>query len=229
MTAVDWIILFVILIYMINGFRRGFFGTLLNMFGSLAALILALMCADHFKVEVGSRIAPHLKESVSASMPELSASTPASELWDSISGFMQNILSSQNVSLDVLEESQDPQEVMLDAVTLCVAQALAYVMIFLVTFIVLLIALHWVAAALDLFARLPIIHSCNALLGGVLGIVCGLILCTVALWAIKFVAPAAYSDAGLLSPSVMENSAIAGKLVGWNDGVSLFDTIPEQQ
>ena len=66
----------------------------------------------------------------------------------------------------------------------------------------------------------------GALLGGALGLVCGLVLCTVVLWAVKLVAPAAYSDAGLLSPSVMENSAIAGKLVGWNDGVSLFESNP---
>ena len=42
MTAVDWIILLVILLYTLNGFHRGFIGTIFNLFGSLAALIAAL-------------------------------------------------------------------------------------------------------------------------------------------------------------------------------------------
>ena len=161
-------------------------------------------------------------------MPTLSTSvsTSASELWNSISGYLQNILSSQHVSLEVLQAAEDPRDTMLSAIALCVGEALAYVMIFLVSFIVLLVLIHWAASAFDIFTRLPVIHSCNALLGGALGLVCGLVLCTVVLWAVKLVAPAAYSDAGLLSPSVMENSAIAGKLVGWNDGVSLFESNP---
>ncbi len=226
MTAVDWIVLLVILLYTINGFHRGFVGTIFNLFGSLAALILALVCAGHLHTQVGAKIAPYLKESVSASMPTLStsASTSASELWNSISSYLQNILSSQHVSLEVLQAAEDPRDTMLNAITLCVGEALAYVMIFLVSFIVLLILIHWAASALDLFTRLPVIHSCNALLGGLLGLACGLVLCTVVLWAVKLVAPAAYSDAGILSPSVMEHSAIAGKLVGWNDGVSLFES-----
>lgn len=228
MTAVDWIILLVILLYTLNGFHRGFIGTIFNLFGSLAALIAALACASHFRVQVGAKIAPYLKESVSASMPTLSTSvsTSASELWNSISGYLQNILSSQHVSLEVLQAAEDPRDTMLSAIALCVGEALAYVMIFLVSFIVLLVLIHWAASAFDIFTRLPVIHSCNALLGGALGLVCGLVLCTVVLWAVKLVAPAAYSDAGLLSPSVMENSAIAGKLVGWNDGVSLFESNP---
>ena len=193
-----------------------------------AALIAALACASHFRVQVGAKIAPYLKESVSASMPTLSTSvsTSASELWNSISGYLQNILSSQHVSLEVLQAAEDPRDTMLSAIALCVGEALAYVMIFLVSFIVLLVLIHWAASVFDIFTRLPVIHSCNALLGGALGLVCGLVLCTVVLWAVKLVAPAAYSDAGLLSPSVMENSAIAGKLVGWNDGVSLFESNP---
>ena len=127
---------------------------------------------------------------------------------------------------EVLLAAEDPRDTMLSAFALCVGEALAYVMIFLVSFIVLLVLIHWAASVFDIFTRLPVIHSCNALLGGALGLVCGLVLCTVVLWAVKLVAPAAYSDAGLLSPSVMENSAIAGKLVGWIDVVSRFVSIP---
>ena len=109
MTAVDWIILLVILLYTLNGFHRGFIGTIFNLFGSLAALIAALACASHFRVQVGAKIAPYLKESVSASMPTLSTSvsTSASELWNSISGYLQNILSSQHVSLEVLQAAEE--------------------------------------------------------------------------------------------------------------------------
>lgn len=71
MTAVDWIILLVILLYTLNGFHRGFIGTIFNLFGSLAALIAALAAPATSCVQVGAKIAPYLKESVSCHHPTL--------------------------------------------------------------------------------------------------------------------------------------------------------------
>ena len=105
---------------------------------------------------------------------------------------------------------------------------MAYIVIFFIAFIVLRIAIHLVVGMLDLIASLPVIHSFNALLGGLVGLITGVLLCTIVLWAIKLVVPSAYSDAGILSTAVMSESAIASKLVGWNDGVSLFEAVPVQ-
>ena len=102
---------------------------------------------------------------------------------------------------------------------------MAYIVIFFIAFIVLRIAIHLVVGMLDLIASLPVIHSFNALLGGLVGLITGVLLCTIVLWTLKLFAPAVYSDYGMLPPSEMHQSVIAGKLVGWNDGVSLFESV----
>ena len=82
-----------------------------------------------------------------------------------------------------------------------------------------------IAGFLNLITYLPILSSFNSLLGGLLGAAFALVLCTVVLWTLKLFAPAVYSDYGMLPPSEMHQSVIAGKLVGWNDGVSLFESV----
>lgn len=229
MTTVDWMILLVIVIYVIVGFRKGFIATIASAFGTLAALLVALIAASQLKGPVGAMFAPFLASSVNQHVPQLQEYTgSANDLWNSISGYLQVILTDHGISPEILEASEDPAETLLDAIARSVGEAMAYIVIFFIVFIVLRIAIHLVAGMLDLIASLPVIHSFNALLGGLVGLITGVVLCTIVLWAIKLVVPSAYSDAGLLSPAVMSESAIASRLVGWNDGVSLFETVPVQ-
>ncbi|MCD8355620.1 MAG: CvpA family protein [Clostridia bacterium] len=225
MTTVDWIILLVIIVYVIAGIRKGFIATIASALGSIVALVGALIAASQLKAPVGTFLAPHLTQSVSEHIPELNTySGSANDLWNSISGYLQSILTAHGISLD--ESSEDPANILLNAISQAVGESMAYIVIFFVAFIVLRALIHMVVSVLDLIAGLPVISSFNALLGGVVGLITGLLLCTIVLWAIKLVVPSAYSDAGMLSPSVMSNSTIASKLVGWNDGVSLFENVP---
>ncbi|MDO4174811.1 MAG: CvpA family protein [Eubacteriales bacterium] len=226
MTTVDWIILLVIVIYAILGFRKGFVATVVSALGSLAALVLALLAASRLKEPVGALIAPHLTEPVQESFHLDTLATSADALWNSMSGYLQNILSDHGVTAESLEASNDPATALLGGITATVGESLAYVLVFILAFILLRIAIHYLLILLNVITRLPVIHSANALLGGALGVVTGLALCTIVLWAMKLVVPSTYSDAGILSPSVMSRSTIASTLVGWNDGVSLFETAP---
>ena len=229
MTTVDWIILLVIVIYVIAGFRKGFIATIASALGTLAALIVALFAASTLKEPVGAMFAPFVTGSVNRHVPQLQEySGSVNDLWNSISGYLQVILNDHGISPETLESSEDPAGTLLDAITRSVGESMAYIVIFFIAFIVLRIAIHLVVGMLDLIASLPVIHSFNALLGGLVGLITGVLLCTIVLWAIKLVVPSAYSDAGILSPAVMSESAIASKLVGWNDGVSLFEAVPVQ-
>ena len=229
MTTVDWMILLVIVIYVIAGFRKGFIATIASALGTLAALIVALFAASTLKEPVGAMFAPFLTGSVNRHVPQLQEySGSVNDLWNSISGYLQVILNDHGISPETLESSEDPAGTLLDAITRSVGESMAYIVIFFIVFIVLRIAIHLVVGMLDLIASLPVIHSFNALLGGLVGLITGVLLCTIVLWAIKLVVPSAYSDAGILSPAVMSESAIASKLVGWNDGVSLFEAVPVQ-
>lgn len=229
MTTVDWMILLVIVIYVIAGFRKGFIATIASALGTLAALIVALFAASTLKEPVGAMFAPFVTGSVNRHVPQLQEySGSVNDLWNSISGYLQVILNDHGISPETLESSEDPAGTLLDAIVRSVGESMAYIVIFFIAFIVLRIAIHLVVGMLDLIASLPVIHSFNALLGGLVGLITGVLLCTIVLWAIKLVVPSAYSDAGILSPAVMSESAIASKLVGWNDGVSLFEAVPVQ-
>lgn len=229
MTTVDWMILLVIVIYVIAGFRKGFIATIASALGTLAALVVALFAASTLKEPVGAMFAPFVTGSVNRHVPQLQEySGSVNDLWNSISGYLQVILNDHGISPETLESSEDPAGTLLDAITRSVGESMAYIVIFFIAFIVLRIAIHLVVGMLDLIASLPVIHSFNALLGGLVGLITGVLLCTIVLWAIKLVVPSAYSDAGILSPAVMSESAIASKLVGWNDGVSLFEAVPVQ-
>ena len=229
MTTVDWMILLVIVIYVIAGFRKGFIATIASALGTLAALVVALFAASTLKEPVGAMFAPFLTGSVNRHVPQLQEySGSVNDLWNSISGYLQVILNDHGISPETLESSEDPAGTLLDAIVRSVGESMAYIVIFFIAFIVLRIAIHLVVGMLDLIASLPVIHSFNALLGGLVGLITGVLLCTLVLWAIKLVVPSAYSDAGILSPAVMSESAIASKLVGWNDGVSLFEAVPVQ-
>lgn len=229
MTTVDWMIVLVIVIYVIAGLRKGFIATIASALGTLAALVLALFAASRLKGAVGAMFAPLLTDSVNQNVPQLQEySGSVSDLWDSISGYLQVILNDYGISPEVLENSANPADTLADAISQSIGESLAYIVIFFIAFFVLRIVIHWIVGMLDLIASLPVIHSFNALLGGVVGLITGLILCTIVLWAIKLVVPSAYSDAGILSPDVMSQSVIASKLVGWNDGVSLFEAAAVQ-
>ena len=229
MTTVDWMILLVIVICVIAGFRKGFIATIASALGTLAALVVALFAASTLKEPVGAMFAPFLTGSVNRHVPQLQEySGSVNDLWNSISGYLQVILNDHGISPETLESSEDPAGTLLDAIVRSVGESMAYIVIFFIAFIVLRIAIHLVVGMLDLIASLPVIHSFNALLGGLVGLITGVLLCTIVLWAIKLVVPSAYSDAGILSPAVMSESAIASKLVGWNDGVSLFEAVPVQ-
>ncbi len=225
MTTVDWIIVIVIAIYALLGLRRGFVATVAYTFGSLISLFGALYAASRLKEPVGALIAPHMTQRVSDAIPGLDGAVESvSDTWESISGYLQNILTSSGVSLDAIETSDDPYTALTAAISQSVGEAIAYIVVFIVAFFLIKLLIHVIVSALGILTHLPVLHSCNALFGGLLGGVTGLVLCTCVLWALKLFVPAMYSDVGMLSPSVMEETAIARHLVGWNDGVSLFES-----
>ncbi len=221
MNTVDWIILIAIALYALFGWRRGFLATVVYTIGSLVSFWGAASIASRLKGTVGAWIAPHLSEPIAQSFAQQET---ASGMWDSVSGYSQNILEQGGLTLGVLETSQNPQQQLANAIASCVGDAIAYLIVFLCAFVLIKCIVRVVASALGIFTHLPILHTFDALLGGLLGAATGLVLCTCVLWVLKLTVPAMYSDYGALSPAEMEKSAIARHLVGWNDdGLSLFE------
>ena len=229
MTTIDWIILLIIALYALFGLSRGFVATIADTFGTLFSLVAAFTAASQLKQPVGMKLAPYMEGSIAETMPGLgSAVQSIDETWSQISGYLQGILTSHGISLDVLKLNEDPQKALSSALSQSVGETVAYLLVFIAVFAAARVLIHILASALGIVARLPVIHSFNAVLGGLTGAVTGLLLCTSVLWALKLFVPAVYSDVGLLPPSEMQNSSIARYLVGWNDGVSLFESTPAE-
>lgn len=220
MTIVDWIIVGVIVFYALLGVRRGFVATIVYSVGALASLAASVYAASRLCTPVSRLFLPITNSIAVGAVPYASEIT---QTWNNLSDYLQGVLSKAGITPDILQQEADPGQALQDAVSNSLAQCIAFFLLLIGIYIVLRIALGWLVRVLNLITHLPILHSCNALLGGALGAATGLVLCTCVLWALKLFAPAVYSDVGMLPPSVMQRSAIAGTLVGWNDGVSLFE------
>ncbi len=71
-------------------------------------------------------------------------------------------------------------------VAAAIAQSAAYLILFLAGFVVILILWKVVSRALDLVARLPVLHFLNKTLGGAFGLLQGCLILFIAAWAIQF-------------------------------------------
>lgn len=227
MTTVDLIILAVILIYLLIGLRRGFVLMVAHCVSGILSYIVASSAASRLAEPVSEAIlVPHLSKTIADSMlaSDGEAATSA-DLWNSQSEYLRGLLMKSGMTEDTLALAENPIAHLSEAIASAVGRAIAYVVLFFLIFLLCSIAIHLLANVLNLVAHLPILGSFNSLLGGLLGAVFGLILCTIVLWTLKLLVPAVYSDYGFLPPSEMHRSVIAGTLVGWNDGVSLFELV----
>jgi uncharacterized membrane protein required for colicin V production len=225
MITIDWIILAVILIYFLIGLRRGFVRMVVHCIGGIFSYFVASSVASRFADSLSNAIlVPYLSKTIESSILASNGETATSaEVWDAQSEYLRSLLIKGGMSEDTLALAANPVSTLSEAIAATVGHAIAYVILFLLVFFLCSLAISLIANVLNLVAYLPILHSFNSLLGGLLGAVFGLVLCTIILWTLKLLAPAVYSDYGILPPSEMSQSAIASTLVGWNDGVSLFE------
>lgn len=226
MATVDLIFLAIILTYTIAGLVRGFVSTFLHTVASVFSFCAAIFAARLLTPWLSSHLLALSPPEQLTQSADFSAQTPQA-LWDSMSGYLQTILTDTGITLETLEQSENPVQTLREILQNNLAQSI----VFLVTAIVLFILFSALCGIgirlLNMVVHLPVLHTCNTLLGGITGALTGVILCTCVLWALKTFVPAIYSDGGLLSPSVMQETQIARYLSGWNGGFSLYETEPQ--
>ena len=226
MTTIDLIILAVVVIYLLIGLRRGFVMMVVNCIGGILSYIVAAALASRLADTVSNLfLVPPLRRTIAKSILEADGETAtAAQMWDSQSEYLRGLLMKTGMTEEKLAVMDNPAEHLASAIAEPVGHAISYAVLFVLIFLLCSAAIHLIAGVLNLVTYLPILSSFNSLLGGLLGAAFALVLCTVVLWTLKLFAPAVYSDYGMLPPSEMHQSVIAGKLIGWNDGVSLFES-----
>lgn len=191
----DAVILAVLLFFFLRGRSKGLILALCGLAAIFVALIGARMAADTFAPKVADMLQPHfstvIEEQLGNGLEEkLDDLLDAGEPGDNI---LANILTSLGFYDEVSQAIRDTvsgeaaQTVTDVAVALArtVAEVVSSVLVFVVAFLLITAAWFLLSHALDLAARLPIIHGLNRLLGGLFGLLQGMLLLFLIAWVLR--------------------------------------------
>lgn len=211
----DVLLVAVLLFFTLRGAKKGFVLTLCSLVAVLVAIIGANILADMLTPKVAEAIQPKLETVIEESLTEALRNTeftaPGGDVATSaeevpLAGVLEvlreNELYKQFLSgiEDALNEGAAATAASAASrVAAAVAAQLARGLIFIIGFLVVLLAWTLLSHALDLVAKLPVLNSLNSGLGGVIGLVKGVVIVYIAVWAL-------YSLTGYVTQEMMEQT-----------------------
>lgn len=168
------------------GARRGLFRTLAGLLIVVAAMVGARWVAETVSPAAAELLAPAVERRIQR---ELDAALPEVELLPEEDGDaagldareLLGLLGIRERDLDELAEKaresiRETGASALTAAAMSVAESVLYSVLYLLSFVVLTVALRLACKALDLMMKLPVLHSANALCGGIAGALEGLLV-----------------------------------------------------
>lgn len=215
----DGIVVAILVLFVWLGWRKGLILSLCGLAAAVVAFLGAGFVADTFDQPVATAMTPRLEsmleERISQHDDDLGVSNMA-ELLRQEGGLY-------SWAADIVEDALDEEQLVHDVTrvvttaTQAVAQRIAHSLIFAMSFLVLYVLLVLLLHALNLVAKLPVLHFCNGLGGGVIGFVKGAVVVFVAVGAASLLLSAYLPDA-----QTMERSYIFKFFVKNNIILSLF-------
>ncbi|MBR5156455.1 MAG: CvpA family protein [Clostridia bacterium] len=176
----DIVLIAIIAVFVIAGSVRGLVKTLFGLGSIVLSIILSLtlypMVSD---VLAQSKVGAIVQDSVSSLLSQEKQITESTELTEttenesSLPDFVQNTIDTAT--------QQTTQ-----ALSATVTDAALNIISMLIVFVLVKILLWIIAKLLDLATKLPVIHGCNKLLGGVLGCVSGVLIVYLLLGLLTF-------------------------------------------
>ena len=160
----DLILLALLLIGLVLGWRQGFVQALTRIIVVVAALLLASWIAGKLAEPAARWLEPILSEKLEQRLTAQGNTDDAGEMLAAF-GF--------------------EGETLLSAVVSTALKSAAYAVVYVVSFLLLLLLLRLILTPLHLFTKLPVVHGVNALLGGVLGLVKCALLLFLAVWVLQ--------------------------------------------
>lgn len=174
LNVADIVLVAIIAVFVIVGSVRGLVKTLFGLGSIVLSIILSLtlypMVSDALAV---SKVGAVVQESVSNLLGQNEQPTVTIENESVLPEFVQN-------SID--NAAQQTAQ----ALSATVTDAALNIISMLIVFVIVKILLWILAKILDLATKLPVIHSCNKLLGGVLGCVSGVLIVYLLLGLLTF-------------------------------------------
>lgn len=179
----DLILLALLLIGLVLGWRQGFVQALTRIIVVVAALLLAGWIAGKLAEPAARWLEPILSEKLEQRLTAQGNTDDAGEMLAAF-GFEGDTLS--ELVDNAVEKAQQAGETLLSAVVSTALKSAAYAVVYVVSFLLLLLLLlRLVLTPLHLFTKLPVVHGVNALLGGVLGLVKCALLLFLAVWVLQ--------------------------------------------
>lgn len=181
----DLIVLAILLVNVILGFRRGFFGALYGLIGRVIAVAAAFFAARW--------AAPYVARGVVTPI--------VGDLFERQAG----VIGAAD-TLDGLRQS------VTDAAA-SMAESLAFILLLILFCILFGWLIGFAAKSLHTIAHLTSLGLLDSLAGGAIGLVTGAVLVALILIGVWWVYPIAYSPLGWLSPERVANSLLLAKLI----------------
>ncbi len=207
----DVIIAVVLLLAMVVGAKRGLLQSLAGVIIVVAAFFGASWLANTLAEPVAQWMRPMLEEYIQETVSQQQQTADVEELLRS---FQFDGATLQQQIEDVMQQITDTGASMVDAVADSVTLSIAHAAVFVVAFLVLVLVLWLVMLPLKLMTKLPGLHAINTIGGGALGLVWGVLLVFLAVWAMgRF--------GWLITPEMVERSIVL-KFFATNSPLSLL-------
>lgn len=213
----DLILLVILLVNSIIGWRRGFSRTLFGLLGSfisfVAAVVAAKLAAPYMaQFLITPIVGDVFRQQAQAALQEGGAQAAADgqSLFASLSGTLQRLLDS-----DLLAGASQPLQTAAGQAAASMSESLAYFLLFFIFLAAFSFLFRLIGEALHLVAKATPLGAVDALGGGAAGLVWGLALCLLILWALARFSPALFSELGPLSPAALQKTLITKSLLGF--------------
>jgi len=167
---VDIVLLLIVLLFAILGAHKGMVLTLCSLVSIVLGFLGGSYLADLLTPYLASQAAPLLENFVQQHITAFLTGADAAVQGE---GLLWNLLR------EMMEEGLISAEPVAAELAVSLAEAIIYPILFLLAFVLILIVCWFIAHALDLVARLPVLNTLNALGGFLLGLVKGLLLVVV--------------------------------------------------
>lgn len=191
----DGIIVGILLFFFLRGRKKGLILTLCGLVAFFVAIIGARMAAEAFTPKAADLLQPRfstvietqLENGLSEKLNEMLNDAEQSD--NAIVGFLTGLGFYDDIadSIRTAVAGQTAQTVTDVALALArtVAEVVAGVLVFVVAFLLITVGWFLLSHALDLAARLPIIHGLNRTLGGLFGLLQGMLFLFLIAWVLR--------------------------------------------
>lgn len=190
---IDAILAIVLIVCVFLGWRRGAFKSVIGIVVVVAALLgagfvsqqCAPMAAEALTPVISHQIEARFEKAAQEVLPADSFAEEAdAEGLFSAAGLYQR--TARNMAESAAGQVKETGEAMIEAAVASMVQSVAAALLFLISFILLLIVLKVLSKFLGLLTAVPGLHLMDALGGGVFGLIQGCLVLFAVVWALQF-------------------------------------------